>query len=96
MYCLYCILKDREDPSTPYDIAIASDKKTLDTNTEAEYLKKFDNASRNIKKAFEDQLARGRVCEIIPFNYLHLIKLLIGTLGPREVRTTSYGVGHCM
>ena len=96
MYRLYCILKDREDPPTPNDIAIASGKKMLDANTEAEYLKKFNNASGNIKKAFEDQLARGRVREIIPFNYLHLMNLLTGTLGPGEVRTTSYEVGHCM
>ncbi|KAF8219965.1 hypothetical protein L208DRAFT_785578 [Tricholoma matsutake] len=57
MYQLYCMLKDREEPPTPDEIAIASGKKQLDGHTEVEYLKKLEKVSENIKKAFEDQQA---------------------------------------
>lgn len=66
MYRLYCILKEREEPPTLEDVAIASGKKKLDATTEAEYLKKFENTSGNIRKAFEDQQARSHVREIHP------------------------------
>ncbi|KAI0280551.1 hypothetical protein BC826DRAFT_975242 [Russula brevipes] len=59
MYQLYCILKDRDVPPTPDEIAIASGKKRLDGKTEAEYFKKLKNESENIKKAFEEQQARA-------------------------------------
>ena len=61
MYQLYCILKDREEPPTLDEIAIASGKKALDARTEAEYLRKLEATSANIRKAFEDQLARAAV-----------------------------------
>jgi hypothetical protein len=64
MYQLYCILKDQEEPPTPDDIAIASGKKELDGYAEAEYLKKLEKSSENIKKAFEDQKSRAAVSEI--------------------------------
>ena len=57
MYHLYCILKDRDEPPTFDEIAIASGKKVLDGHAEAEYLKKLEKASENIKKAFKDQQA---------------------------------------
>jgi hypothetical protein len=57
MYWLYCILKDQKEPSTSDEIAIAYGKKKLDGNTKAEYIKKLKHASKNIKKAFEDQQA---------------------------------------
>jgi hypothetical protein len=69
MHRLYCILKDREEPPTPDEIAIAAGKKKLDGNTEAEYIKKLESASENIKKAFEDQQARAGVSENDPFVY---------------------------
>lgn len=69
MYRLYCILKDREEPPTPDEIAIAAGKKKLDGHTEAEYIKKLESASENIKKAFEDQQARAGVRENAPFIY---------------------------
>ena len=55
MYQLYCILKDCEEPPTPNGISIASGKRELDGHAEAEYLKKLEKVSENIKKAFEDQ-----------------------------------------
>jgi len=61
MYRLYCILKDRVEAPTADEIAIASGKKKLDGNAEAEYIKKLESSSENIKKAFEDQLARAGV-----------------------------------
>jgi hypothetical protein len=63
MYQLYCILKDQDKPPTPDEIAIASGKKQLDGHTEAEYLKKLEKSSENIKRAFEDQQARAAVSE---------------------------------
>lgn len=65
MYQLYCMLKDREEPPTPDETAIASGKKQLDGREEAEYLKKLEKASENIKKAFEDQQARAAVSKYI-------------------------------
>jgi hypothetical protein len=65
MYQLYCVLKDREEPLTPDETAIASGKKQLDGRTEAEYLKRLEKASENIKKAFEDQQAWAAVSDNI-------------------------------
>ena len=65
MYQLYCVLKDREEPPTPDEIAITSGKKQLDGRTEAEYLKRLEKASENIKKAFEDQQAQAAVSDSI-------------------------------
>ena len=65
MYQLYCVLKDREEPPTPDEIAIALGKKQLDGCTEAEYLKRLEKASENIKKAFEDQQAQAAVSDSI-------------------------------
>ena len=63
MYQLYCVLKDRNDPLTSDEIDIASGKMQLDGRAEVEYLKKLENASENIKKAFEDQRAREAVSD---------------------------------
>jgi hypothetical protein len=62
MYRLYCLLKEQEEPPTLDDIAIASGRKKLDADTEAKYLKKFENVSGNIRKAFEDQRVQAHVC----------------------------------
>ncbi|KAF8801338.1 hypothetical protein BYT27DRAFT_7115152, partial [Phlegmacium glaucopus] len=56
---LYCMLKDREEPPTPDKITITSGKKQLDGRAKAEYLKKLEKSSENIKKAFEDQQAQA-------------------------------------
>jgi hypothetical protein len=74
MYQLYWILKDRDEPPTPDEIAIASGKQQLDVRTEAEYLQKLNKSSENIKKAFQDQQARLAVSEIYPFIGLSLKK----------------------
>lgn len=69
MYWLYCVLKDREEPPTPHEIAYASGNKKFDGNTEAKYIKKLESTSENIKKVFEDQQAHTGVCENHPFIY---------------------------
>ncbi len=73
MFQLYSILKDREEPPTPDKIAIASGKKKLDGNTEAEYIKKLENTSENVKKAFEDQRAQAGVSENCPFDFNYFV-----------------------
>jgi hypothetical protein len=65
MHQLYYILKNRDEPPTPNEIAIASGKKQLDGRTEAEYIRKLEKSSENIKKAFEDQQAHAAVSNII-------------------------------
>jgi hypothetical protein len=95
MYQLYRILKDRDEPPTPDEIDIASAKRRLDEATEAEYLKKLQNSSENIKKVFRDQEARAIVSEIhpglpLPATY----DLTTGAMGPGQVRATRDEMGH--
>ena len=73
MFWLYTILKDWDEPPTPDEIVIASGKKTLDGNTEAKYIKKLENTSKNIKKAFEDQRARAGVSDNRPFDFNYFV-----------------------
>lgn len=98
MYRLYCILKDRDEPPTSGEIALASGKKKLDGNTEAEYIKTLEKTSENIKKAFEDQRAQASVNKYCPFDFksLCLIKHSTGTLGSGKIRATPYRVDRCM
>jgi hypothetical protein len=86
MYRLYCVLKDREEPPTDLEIAYASGKKKLSSDTEAEYIKQLESCSENIKKAFEDQQARAGVSETRPF-----ISLLVDKVFDRDhgTRTSS-------
>ena len=71
---LYCILKDRDEPPTPDEIAVKSGKQQLDGKAEVEYLQKLENSSENIKKAFQDQQAQAAVSENHPFIGLFLTK----------------------
>ena len=61
MYQLYCVLNGRPQPPTTEEIAIASGKQPLSEKAQAEYMKKLDLASENIKKAFQEQEARAVV-----------------------------------
>jgi hypothetical protein len=61
MYNLYRLLKDRDEPPTPDETAIASGKKVLDAHTEVEHLKMLEMSTDNIKKAFENQKTRAIV-----------------------------------
>jgi hypothetical protein len=62
MYRLYCVLKDRNESPTPDEIAIASGNKVADPDLQAEWLKKLENTSDNIQKAFAAQEAQAAVC----------------------------------
>jgi hypothetical protein len=94
MYQLYSILKDRDEPPTPDEIEIASAKRQLDGKAEAEYLRKLDKSSENIKKAFQDQQARAIVSETIPRFRLHTYGYMTGAVGPGEIRASPYGMAH--
>ena len=61
MFHLYCLLKGQDAPPTANKIAIASGHKKLDGWSEAEYLKKLEMATENIKKAFENQKVQAAV-----------------------------------
>lgn len=95
MYQLYSVLKDRDEPPTPDEIDIASGKRQLDGKAEAEYLKRLNNSSENIKKAFQDQQARAIVSEIAPtFPLFATYDFTTGAMGPGEIRASTYGMGR--
>ena len=68
MFRLYSILKERGEPPTPEEVAIASGKQPLDGKSESEYIKKLEASAENIRKAFAVQEARAAVS--LPFHYL--------------------------
>jgi hypothetical protein len=89
MYQLYLILKGREAPPTLDEIAIASGKKALDPKSEADYLRKLEDATENIQKAFAAQEAQAavkilhRCCGIIDTTIrVHGIKTSLNTSSP--------------
>lgn len=55
MYRLYLLLKDRTEPPTEEEKAIAAACKSLDPTMAAEYLKKLEKASTNIVDLFNQQ-----------------------------------------
>ena len=61
MYQLYCVLNGRPQPNTTEEITITSGKQPLSEKTQAEYMKKLNLASENIKKAFQEQEAWAAV-----------------------------------
>ena len=61
MHQLYCLLKERAEPPTPTEIAVATGKRRLDGKAESEFLEKLYKSSENIKKAFQDQQTRAIV-----------------------------------
>jgi len=68
MYQFYSILKDRDEPTTPKEIDIASAKWPLND----EYLQKLEKLSENIKKAFQSQQAHAIVSEM-SFGFLSFL-----------------------
>jgi hypothetical protein len=61
MYRLFLVLKDRDEPPTNDEVAIASGKKTLDPTKAAEYLVKLEKASATIVDAFAKQNRQAAV-----------------------------------
>jgi hypothetical protein len=55
MYRLYVILKDRTEPPTPDDLAIASATKVLDAEAANAYLGRVEAASTNLLSMFAKQ-----------------------------------------
>jgi hypothetical protein len=78
MYQLYCVLNGRPEPPTAEDIAIASGKKPLSEKAQAEYIKKLESASENIKRAFQEQEARAAVsvCVVDTIIFVSQISIL--------------------
>ena len=48
-------------------------RKNFDGNTEVEYIKKLENTSENIKKAFEDQRAWAGISDNHPFDFNYFV-----------------------
>ena len=55
MYCLYLLLKDRDEPVTEEEMDIAAGKKTIDPAQAADYLVKLEKASTSIVNLFNQQ-----------------------------------------
>ena len=64
MYRLYIILKDRTDPPTNDELAIASAEKVLDTETANAYLGRVEAASANLLSLFAKQSQENAVSKI--------------------------------
>ena len=69
MHRLYLCLKDRDEPPTDDEIAIASGQKTLDPSKAAEYLLKLEKATSNIVDAFKQQNQQAAVSLVIYFSH---------------------------
>jgi hypothetical protein len=66
MYRLFLVLKDRDEPPTDDEIAIASGKKTLDPTKAAEYLVKLEKASATLVDAFAKQNQQAKLSSTTP------------------------------
>jgi hypothetical protein len=69
MYRLYLLLKDRVEPPTDEEKAIAAGLKSLDAATAAEYLKHLEKASTNIVNLFNQQHQQAAVGQSLAHNY---------------------------
>ena len=64
MYRLYIILKDRTEPPTDDELAIASAEKVLDTEAANAYLGRVEAASANLLSLFAKQSQENAVSKI--------------------------------
>ena len=62
MYRLYVLLKDRDEPPTPDEIAIALGCKVLDPAKAAAYLDQLEKASMTIVDLFHHQAEETKEC----------------------------------
>lgn len=65
MYRLYLLLKDRAEPPTDEEKAIAAGHKSLNAATAAEYLKHLEKASTNIVDLFNQQHQQAAVGQLL-------------------------------
>ena len=70
MYRLFLVLKDRDEPPSEDEIAIASGKKTFDPTKAAEYLVKLEKASATLVDAFAKQNQQAAVNSFLFFQSL--------------------------
>ena len=61
MHRLYLILKDRKEPPTDDEIAIAAGRKVLDSALADDYLVQLEKTSTNLVNAFKQQSQRAAV-----------------------------------
>ena len=98
MYRLYLILKDRSEPPTEEEKAIAAGKQMLDPSKATEYLEQLQRASTGIIEAFKNQHQNATVCFCL-FNQdgIRLNSIIAGAqLGPRRIRKASCPMDSCM
>jgi hypothetical protein len=69
MYRLYILLKDRKEPPTPDEIAIASGRKALDPEKAATYLNQLEKASTTIVDLFHRQAEETKACDSNEFTF---------------------------
>lgn len=65
MYRLYLILKDRSEPPTEEEKAVAAGRQTLDPTKAAEYLEQLQRASTGIVEAFKNQHQNAAVSSLV-------------------------------
>jgi hypothetical protein len=64
MYRLYLVLKDRTNPPTEEELAIASAEKVLDAETANAYLGRVEVASANLLSIFAKQSLENAVSTV--------------------------------
>jgi hypothetical protein len=64
MYRLFVILKDRSDPPTDEELAIASGEKVLDADAANTYLGRAEVASANLLSMFAKQSQENAVSKM--------------------------------
>ena len=69
MYRLYILLKGRDEPPTPDEIAIASGRKVLDPSKAAAYLDELEKASTTIVNLFHRQAEQTKVCSLLVITF---------------------------
>ena len=69
MYRLYVLLKNRDEPPTPDEIAIASGRRILDPAKAATYLDQLKKASTTIVDLFHRQAEETKACDSDAFTF---------------------------
>lgn len=100
MFKLFTYIKERPSDQliTKEEIEIASGRKVLDPGQATLYLKDIENASENLRQAFEKQEKQAAVCyEYFDLRcYLRTKFINLGSMGSRQVRATSCRMDGCM
>jgi hypothetical protein len=73
MYRLYILLKGRDKPPSPDEIAIALGWKVLDPSKATAYLDELEKASTTIVDLFHHQAEQTKVCSLLVITFCVLI-----------------------